>query len=390
MRVFLRRVKKFFVFLYESIILVLFYPLSCLFNGNKKIYLFSERGHEARDNGYHLFKYFCQNHPELECYYVLDRKSQDLQKVSELGKTVYFGSLKHHIIFYSAHCCISTHIYGYTPNIDFYARLFRAGLFSKKKTVSIKHGISQNDSPQLYAENVKLSLIISGARPEYEYFLEHFHYTADKLKYTGLARFDALYDFKIERQILVMPTWRNFLYLMNGREFLESDYYKRWSALLGDKELLSLLKQNGIKLVFYPHYEMQKYVASFKNISENIVIADKEHYDVQPLLKESALLITDYSSVFFDFAYMKKPSVYYQFDKEMFYGNHYKKGYFDHETMGFGEVTQSHDDLIDIIKSYVDNNFAMKPEYEKRASTFFELHDDRNCERICDEILKLG
>lgn len=41
-------------------------------------------------------------------------------------------------------------------------------------------------------------------------------------------------------------------------------------------------------------------------------------YDVQQLLKESLLLITDYSSVFFDMMYMNKPVIFYQFDENQY------------------------------------------------------------------------
>ena len=60
------------------------------------------------------------------------------------------------------------------------------------------------------------------------------------------------------------------------------------------------------------------------------VIADFDNYDVQQLLIDSRLLITDYSSVAFDFAYMKKKTIYCQFDLEKYrseqYGIGFKKG----------------------------------------------------------------
>ena len=59
---------------------------------------------------------------------------------------------------------------------------------------------------------------------------------------------------------------------------------------------------------------MQRFLDEFTTCSERIIIADWKKYDVQGLLKESALLITDLSSVFMDFAYMRKPMIYYQFD----------------------------------------------------------------------------
>ena len=136
-------------------------------------------------------------------------------------------------------------------------------------------------------------------------------------------------------------------------------------------------------------FEAQKYLAAFQPKDDAVVLADFAHYDVQNLLKESKLLITDYSSVFFDVAYMGKPCVYYQFDREKFYSSHYQKGYFDYDTMGFGEVALSHEELIDVVVRYIQTGFWVKDEYKGRTDSFFPVRDQNNCKRIMDEILKL-
>ena len=58
---------------------------------------------------------------------------------------------------------------------------------------------------------------------------------------------------------------------------------------------------------------------------------------------------------FFDFAYLKKPVIYYHATDD-----HYTEGYFDYRTMGFGEVIESENDLIKIIKEYIDCDCKMK------------------------------
>ena len=50
---------------------------------------------------------------------------------------------------------------------------------------------------------------------------------------------------------------------------------------------------------------MQRYISAFKGFDNTIEIANWKEFDVQELLKESALLITDYSSVYFDMIYRK-------------------------------------------------------------------------------------
>lgn len=384
-----RKTKKLIMYIKEIILLILLYPLAKVIYLNEKLYLFSERGHEARDNGYYMFRYFRENHPEIKAAYIIDKQSEDLINVKNYSEIIYFGTIKHRIAFYGATCCVSTHIYGYTPNIDFYSKLFKRGFFSNKKIVSLKHGITKDDIPNLYAENTRLDLLIAAARPEYEYMLKQFHYTTDTLKYTGFARFDGLHDFKTKNQILVMPTWRNYLSTLNREEFCESEYFKCWQYFISNINLIQYIEKYDLTLIFYPHYELQKYVDCFVSVNDRVIIADKEHYDVQCLLKDSALLVTDFSSVFFDFAYMLKPSVFYQFDKEKFLNNHYNKGYFDYEKMGFGEVVYDSEALVNCVGKYIEKKFNMDSEYTKRAEDFFEIRDTQNCERIFDVIMGL-
>ena len=87
------------------------------------------------------------------------------------------------------------------------------------------------------------------------------------------------------------------------------------------------MEQQDYRLVFYPHIEMQKDSRRFKSGSDRITIVSKETHDVQKLLMDCALLVTDYSSVFFDVAFLRKPVVYYQFDEEEFRKYHYQKGF---------------------------------------------------------------
>lgn len=375
-------------YLWEMVKYYALFPVALWKYRGREIWLVSERGTDARDNGYHFYKYLREKHPEIEVYYVITADSADRPKVEALGNVVLHGSRQHYLLFISAEYKISTHINGYSPYIYFYSR-FGTLLPWKGKHIFLQHGITHNEIEGLYAENTYLNLFVCGGRPEYEHIAANFHYN-DEVKYTGFARFDALHDATTKDQILLMPTWRLFLGNCAERELAESDYVTKWNAVLRDARLLDALKRSGKTLVFYPHYEVQKnYLHLFSSNDPSVVIAGFGHYDVQQLLKESQLLVTDYSSVFFDFAYMKKPCVYYQFDEEQFFAGHYQKGYFDYRDMGFGEVLTEHDTLVDAIIGYLESGCQMKEEYAQRIEGFFPLHDTRNCERIFKEIQKL-
>ena len=58
-------------------------------------WLICEDRMEARDNGYWLFKYIRENHPEQKVAYAIDRNSVDYAKVQSLGKVIQYGSWSH-------------------------------------------------------------------------------------------------------------------------------------------------------------------------------------------------------------------------------------------------------------------------------------------------------
>lgn len=340
-----------------------------------------ERGNDARDNGFCFFKYVKDKHPEIDCYYAITKDSPDREKLRKYGQNIInYGSFRHYLMYCRSSHVISTHIRGYNK----YVKKFR--LNGNQKHVFLQHGITMNYIPELCYSNTGADLVISGSEPEYLYLKSAFGYPDGHVKYTGFCRFDKLNNVTPKKQILLMPTWRKWL---NKKNFDESGYFKKYNELLCDQRLIGLLKQYQINLVFYPHHEMQPYLDLFKSCNcENIIIASKYEYDVQALLKESSLLITDYSSVFFDFAYMRKPVIYYQFDREAFRQGHYQEGYFSYDD-GFGPVSFDNETLLKYLEGYCENCFRIEEPYAKKVDEFFIYRDSKNCERVYNSIIGL-
>lgn len=353
----------------------------------RNIWIISERGDDARDNGYFFYKYMTDKHPEIRVYYVIKNSSVDAVKIREKDR-IETNSFRHFILFVLCKVRISSHAWGGdVPKIDYYSKL---GFYkrTKKKVVFLQHGITKDYQPNLCYPNIKPSLFICGAKLEFDYINTAFRHPKGVVQYTGFARYDRLNEFKTKNQILVMPTFRKYLQGLNDEEFIKEDYYVKWQTFLNSPQVAELLKEKDIDLIFYPHYEMQKYVNLFHSDSDRIKIADFNHYDVQTLLKESKLMITDFSSVFFDFAYMRKPVIFYQFDREMYIKDHYDftKGYFDYDTMAPGKAVFDENNLIKEFSKILDNDFKVEKEYADRRDKFFTKSDGNNCDRIFEAI----
>lgn len=347
----------------------------------KEIWLLCERGTDARDNGYAFYQYMIKNHPEVQLYYLIDFQSADYEKVAQ--HAIAYGSWKNFWILSKADRIISTHCYKAFPGVT--EGIWRA-FHLDQRFYFLQHGIIQSKLPYLYGGFTDMKLFCCAATPEYEYIKENYYHPIGVVQCTGLARYDYLLPFETKKQILIMPTWRR--YLRGEDNFLKSEYFARWQKILTDSRLIKYLEDTRTKLIFYPHYELQLYLKCFISESKQVVLADFQHYDVQQLLKESKLLVTDYSSVCFDFAYMRKPSIYYQFDQEEYHKQHYKEGYFSFVEHGFGSVKEKHEDLIDEILRCAENQYNMEPLYEGRTNSFFAYHDQNNCERIYQAIIQ--
>lgn len=368
-------------------------PVARMLYGKRHIWIISERGTDARDNGYYFYRYLRERHPEQRAYYITDSKSPDYAKVAALGNAVQRGSLKHWLLYLGAEVKISSHINGFIPCYHWSFLQFVSRRRKNDKNVFLQHGVTKDDLKGCYRDCTNVNLFICGAKPEYDYILSRYGYSESELKYTGFARFDSLHSFTTRRQVLIMPTWRSWLSAkrdgVTWKDVENSTYLKCWTSVLRSGRLQKMAKKYGVSFVFYPHYEVQPFLHLFGKSDKGIEIADFAHYDVQQLLKESMLLITDYSSVFFDFAYMKKPTLYYQFDEDDYRSRHYEQGYFDYRRDGFGEVVTEEEELFDLLEQYLANGCSLKPEYRERIQGFFPMHDQNNCERIYDEIKKL-
>lgn len=355
---------------------------------HRNIWLVCERENEARDNGYWFFKYLCEEHPEIEAVYAINKNGIDYEKVRKLGKVIQFGTISHWIYYYTAKWNISSQKEG-KPNAAM-CYIMEVYLGFRKNRIYLKHGIIKDAQRWIYYDVSKLSMLCTASEREQMFIRENFGYPPESVVLTGLCRFDNLLSpHEVKRQILIMPTMREWLRTIssdtlkyeNTNVFTESEYFRAWNGLIKNKELHIILDENAVDLVFYPHPAMQKYLEQFQTSCKRIIIASDTRYDIQGLLMESSLLITDYSSIYFDFAYMKKPLLYYQFDYEKYRKGQYQEGYFSYPDDGFGAVIKDERMLIEYIHYYIQNDFAIEDKYNDRIKDFFKYNDCMNCER---------
>ena len=379
---------------------IVFLPLKMLLY-KKDIWLICEKITEARDNGYHFFKYVKENHPEVNAYYVIAKGSPDSEKVNHYGNIVAANSFRHYLYCLAAKVSICSQPYGALP--DPKRELYGLSkCFGRKDqlVVFLQHGITKDEMPHsLDYINTHFDLLCCVSAKEQQFMSMVHGYPNNVAEVLGFCRYDALLSsHEVKKQILIMPTHRMWLHAANSqkaatdrecKEFEKTDFYRAYAQLLTDEKFLCGARLRGYSIVFYLHYATQSFLKCFMKFANDAVSdVQLEHYDVQRLLMESAVLITDFSSVFFDFAYMGKPEVFYQFDEERYRACHFKKGYFDYESDAFGKVCRSEEDTVKETICILEAGCSLSQVYRERADEFFTLRDTNNSKRVFEEVYR--
>ena len=350
----------------------------------KEIWLIEENPNEACDNGYILFKYIKDKRSDINVYYVINKKSKDLKKVKSLGNIIYHKSFKHWIYYLNAKKIIVTQKYA-NPSPALFYILHKYNLI-KASRIFLQHGITKDNAKMYYYDRCKFRLFICGSKEEYKYISKVFGYPKENIVYTGLARFDNLnIDNKTNNLILITPTWRNYINNQSDFDIFMKNYYD----LISNKNLINYIEKNNITIQLVLHKNMKKFKLNKNNISKNIIVNHNEEVDIQELLNKTDLLITDFSSIYFDIAYRQRPIIYYQFDTNKYRKNQLEEGYFSYQKDGFGDIFNKSDLVINKIKYYIDNNFKIEDKYFNRMNLFFERKDKDNCKRILNEIERI-
>lgn len=373
---------KYLTFLFFYIFLYI--PAFLLYH-RKNYWLICERGIDAQDNGYVFYNFLKKNHKSLKTFYLLSKGSPDASKIDP-NDIVEFGSIKHFMLAIGCKVQISSHLFGYCPwpNFMLYLRKHR----TKNLHVFLQHGITYNNQYGFYKKVCKaLDIYICGSEFEHQFVCSTFGYSEDQAVLTGFARFDNLHTGIKEKSLLIMPTWRRYLTKIDKDDFVNSSYYKHWHSLLNNQALKELCTKNNLKPMFYLHSSLQPFSKEFDDL-DNVVVIKYGDETVQNLLKETAILITDYSSVFFDCLYMNKKILLYQFDKDDFQKGHYEEGYFDKLDKTFVPSETMESGIIEKLQKLLDGKNKIRSlKLKNYSDDFFGIKDQKNCERIFETIM---
>ena len=362
------------------------YMLAYPFLRNKKIWFYMDRPDESDDNGLALFKYSMKQNEKIDKYFILDSHNKEFDNIKKIGKVIPYKSIKHRILGLFVENIITSHpdneiIYPFWGGYPFFAGLL------KSNNIFLQHGILKDDiSSWLNKSNMNLSFFLVSSAKEYEsIFTYPYNYDKNVVQLLGLPRYDTLENQKDKKQIIIMPSWRRDLDHKSNEYVKNNEFFKKFNSLINNERLIDKARENNYEIIFRPHPKVYAYIGLFDRNDYVKIDYDKERY--QTLFNNGSLMITDYSSVSFDFAYLYKPVLYYQYGDD--YHFDIEDSYFDYETMGFGEVVKTEEELVDLTIKYIEKNCELDDEYAKRISDFFIFTDKNNCKRVHDKIKEM-
>ncbi len=198
---------------------------------------------------------------------------------------------------------------------------------------------------------------------------------------TGSPRTDRLFNYrssdivaikrslnisKHKKVLFYAPTWRDDQYPESGYSTNTAVDIEALYDKLGDEWVL-LFRSHSIIADNYNFKEFENF------------IFDVSHYsDINDLYAISDVLVTDYSSVFFDFAILERPIVFYMYDLEHYRDN--LRGFYIDITNLPGVIVKTQKELVETICSnrlYIDD-----AKYKKFNSTYNYLHDGNATSRV--------
>ena len=365
-------------------------------------WVFVDRESEADDNAEHLYRWVRQHHPDINAWFLLSPSSSDWRRLAKEGFRLVAPGLRRKLLLLN-----SEHIVSSQP---FYALGgFEPGLYGaamKWRFTFLQHGVIKDDMSH-WLSNQPFDIFVTSSPAEYESIAGDdtpYTYTARETQRTGLPRHDRLLQLA-ERMppvdvdaIIVMPTWRGSLAAQADAQradaaqfaavFRESEYARSWRALLGDEALRQVAERHGKRLVFMPHPNAAPYLEAF-DPPAHVQVVTKAEAGIQALFCRSAAMITDYSSVAFDMAYLRRPVVYYQFDRERFFhGDHnWREGYFQYDRDGFGPVARRHAEVACRLDDVLSGSGP--PDYLYRMQQALPDRDGGACARVYEAMRRI-
>ncbi len=297
-------------------------------DNNNYIWLFGENnGTTANNNSYYFWKKVVNIHDDIDKYLVLERNKGNREVYRNLSSyekkfVLWKNSIKHYKKYFDADMFYVTLSYqDIMPSellfLPIKMKLKKPCVYLQHGTLGIKKvgytGQSYNNNMFrfcIYNKQIKQQFMKENDFKDYQLLLCDYHPRYWELvnKSESIAK---------QNQIMWFITWRD--YFEQGADI--RIFARSIEKVATSKKIAEYLEKNDLELKICVHSFFDKKI--LKNISSNIntkrvSIVCQESVNIMDEIVKSKLLITDYSSVGFDFTFLNKPVILFQPDRDSY------------------------------------------------------------------------
>lgn len=192
------------------------------------------------------------------------------------------------------------------------------------------------------------------------------------------------------KRLLYMPTWREWLAGFDARELRETEYAQAIVSFLRSSKLDALLQEHDAELQFLPHPKSKDLISLLDGTGPRITPLDQDKIEFAEVVQRSDAVITDYSSILWDFLQSHKPALLFQFDLDRYLRltGMYTSTEFDPIIKRIPTSHTEHELLGDIERLFATDPAQVRAQTEELAATVFPHQDKDNCRRTIDNITR--
>jgi len=345
----------------------------------QRIWLIGCGGRRWGDNADAFWRYMKKNHPEVRAVAVV---KNGVSLSPDSGSWVYRDSLVNFVMIVQAEVLATTHTLADLGPESIISK-------SKAKKVWLQHGvIAIGKIKAEIARSGQYDMICASSTKEKNIMCNQLGIRPEQIKITGLARHDQLLE-----RIRENPPRQGILYIPTARAWADPeqiDYYRE-SLFSWLRELSPISAGNkALNVNFWLHPGWSKSGLDDLGLNiKNISFYEIEQ-DPQQLICNSEILVTDYSSVFFDAALSGIPTIFFQPDRDIYME---RKGLFkDFLDQGSLLVVNNNHDLLCYLQKLLSGRDFYLDRVEKDqqwAFQYVETFDGECCLRIYQEACNL-
>jgi glycosyltransferase involved in cell wall biosynthesis len=370
----------------------------------REAWVLIDRVFNADDSAEHLYRYLVANRPEINAWFVIEGGTTDHKRLRRDGyrRIIPHGSLRWKLLMLNCAQLISSH----ADDVVVRPKAITDLGEPRWRLTFLQHGVIKDDL-STWLDRKNFDVFVTSTPAELHSVVDDhttYRYTTKEVKLTGLPRFDRVLEegkrFPPDQRdlILIAPTWRQWLSesepVVTGRhsvrdaDFRSSQYAREWSAVVNSPELAELAERTHLKVALLLHPNLE--ATAKMDTLPHVTTLSFEGQNIQEMFARARVLVTDYSSMFFNASYIERPVVYFQFDRDLMNAGWHtgRHGYFDYERDGYGPVTLTAAEAIAAITNTVESGPDPEPVYLERIRESFPERDGRCCERVADAIIE--